>query len=101
MVLVPFYLRALGGNKLKAILPLGQKHQPSQAPHSMLKDPPRKGSSLGGEQALRMAWAVLSERLAQYYPEVQVQHRNSQGCCVQDAIISMAALSASLGFMDR
>lgn len=97
MVLVLFYLHALGGNKLKAILLSGQKHQPSQ--NSMLKDPPRKAA--WHALLLRMAWAVLSERLVQYYPEVQVQHRNSQRCYIQDAIISVAALSATLCFIGR
>lgn len=98
MVLVPFYLHALGGNKLKAILPSGQKHQPSQASHSMLKDPPKKAAWVGSRHTwlLRIAWAVPSERIVQCYPEVQLQHRNSQRCCVQGAILFMTALSATV-----
>lgn len=66
-----FYLHAVGGNKLKAILPSGQKHQSSWAPHSMQKDSPKKAAWVESRHAwlLRMAWAAPSERLAQYYPK--------------------------------
>lgn len=73
MVLVPFYLHTLGGNKLKAILPSGQEHQPFWVPHSMLKSPPWKAAWVESKHArlLRTAWAVSSERLVQCYPEVR------------------------------
>lgn len=44
MVLVPLCLHTLRGNKLKAILPLGQERQPFQAPQSAWKGPPQKAT---------------------------------------------------------
>lgn len=66
-VLVPFYLHTLGGDKMKAILPSGQEHQPFQAPHHDKGSTPKSSEHAW---LLRTVRAASSEGLVQCYPQV-------------------------------
>lgn len=73
MVLVPLRLHTLGGNKLKAILPLGQERQPFQATQSVWKGPAQKATWVESRHArlLGTTPAASSEKLLQCRPKVR------------------------------